>query len=168
MSKTLIEITNELRDLMFQRDEMIQAGLEVTGELNEKINEIMEFQGNKIDRCVSFVQMAENQITWLKTEKEHLAKQIKKYERAVDGMKDIAKNVMEQNGITEMVGENGHKFRLSHNTRVNVLSLDQIPQELTREKISIEPDKNAIKEKLKAGEKVPGAELIESTSVVVK
>lgn len=168
MSKTLTEITTEIRNMMFERQDRLDAGEEISKEFDEKLKELMNFEGQKIDRCVSFIRMAEHQQTWLKSEMDHIKKEMKKYDRAIEGMKQIAKNVMLENGITEMTGEKGHKFRIRHDQKVKVTNLDLLPDKFTRQKITVEPDKVAIKKAIKEGWKVEGAELEETTSVVVK
>ena len=166
--KTLIQITDEIRQMVFERQRYIDEGLPVPAEVESEFQELVKFGGEKIDRCVSFIKMSENQIAWLDSEIEHLKSQKKKFENAIDSMKDIAKHIMESNGITKMEGVRGHSFRLQRSESVDVKSMNQIPEKYLRKKISLEPDKNAIKAMLKDGEQIPGVELKTNYSVVVK
>jgi regulator of replication initiation timing len=166
--KTLIQITDELRQLMFERQEAIDMGKDVSADLDKKLNDLVKMESQKIDACVSFVKMAENQITWLDAEIEHLKKQKQKYEKSIDEIKEIAKTIMLENGILKMEGRKGHSFTLRKNESVTVTDLTRLPEKLIRQKITIEPDKNAIKAVIKNGEHVQGAHLTETFSVVVK
>ncbi len=166
--KTLIQITDEIRDMMFQRQAYIDQNQKVPTEIEERLRELMTFEGEKIDRCVSFVKMAEHQIEWLDSEIEHLQNQKKKYTDSIERLKDIAKHVMEENGILKMEGQKGHSFSLRKSESVEVTNLDQIPDQYLRKKISIEPDKAAIKALIKEGEQIPGASIKTNYSVVIK
>lgn len=166
--KTLMELTDEIKEMMFARQYYVDQNLEVPKEVEERINDLMRFEGEKIDRCISFVKMSENQINWLDSEIEHLQKQKKKYTDAIDRMKDIAKLVMEQNGILKMEGKKGHSFSLRKSESVEVTELSKLPESLIRQKISVEPDKALIKAVIKSGEKVEGAHIRENYSVVIK
>jgi hypothetical protein len=166
--KTLIQITDELRELMFRRQEMIDLGQEVDRDLEAKLNDLVRMESKKIDACVSFIRMAENQMSWLDAEIEHLKKQKQKYENSIDRVKEIAKFVMESNGITKMEGEKGHAFTLRKSESVLITDMSKIPEKLMRTKISQEPDKNAIKALIKCGDRIEGAVLVENYSVVVK
>ena len=50
----------------------------------------------------------------------------------------------------------------------NVLSLDEIPEEFKRTKVTVDADKTAIKKAIKAGTVVPGAEVIQKLNMTLK
>jgi putative phage associated protein len=50
----------------------------------------------------------------------------------------------------------------------NVLSLEEIPDEYKRTKVTVDADKTAIKKAIKAGAEVPGAEVIEKLNMTLK
>jgi len=52
------------------------------------------------------------------------------------------------------------------NMSVTITDADDIPTQLTREKITRSPDKTAIKKQLDAGETVPGAELVRGSEII--
>lgn len=166
--KTLIQITDEIREMMFQRESYLEAGRDVPKEIELKLTELMRFEGEKIDKCVSFVRMSEKQIDWLDQEIEHLKNEKKKYETAIERMKEIAKFVMESNGIVKMEGEKGHSFRLQRSESLVVNNLDKVPEKYLRKKITLEADKVALKALVKDGEEIPGVELKTNYSVVIK
>lgn len=51
---------------------------------------------------------------------------------------------------------------------IDVIDLAEIPAEFKREKITIDPDKIAIKRAIKAGEEIPGAILVSRPSVSIR
>lgn len=65
--------------------------------------------------------------------------------------------------------EVGHITLMTRNSRtVQVQDLDSLPSEYKVEKVTISPDKKAIKQALENGNKVPGAEIAISTSITIK
>lgn len=50
----------------------------------------------------------------------------------------------------------------------NVLSMDEIPDEYKRTKVTVDADKTAIKKAIKAGAEVPGAEVIQKLNMTLK
>lgn len=50
----------------------------------------------------------------------------------------------------------------------NVLSLEEIPDEYKRTKVTVDAEKTAIKKAIKAGAEVPGAEVIEKLNMTLK
>lgn len=50
----------------------------------------------------------------------------------------------------------------------NVLSMEELPDEYKRTKVTIDADKTAIKKAIKAGAEVPGAEVIQKLNMTLK
>ena len=50
----------------------------------------------------------------------------------------------------------------------NVLSMDELPEEFKRTKVTVDADKTSIKKALKAGTEVPGAEVIQKLNMTLK
>lgn len=50
----------------------------------------------------------------------------------------------------------------------NVLSMDELPDEYKRTKVTVDADKTAIKKAIKGGAEVPGAEIIEKMNMTLK
>lgn len=50
----------------------------------------------------------------------------------------------------------------------NVLSMEEIPDEYKRTKVTVDADKTAIKKAIKAGAEIPGAEVIQKLNMTLK
>ena len=50
----------------------------------------------------------------------------------------------------------------------NVLSMDELPDEYKRTKVTVDADKTAIKKAIKAGMEIPGAEVIQKLNMTLK
>jgi hypothetical protein len=165
--KQIIELTDEIRSLLFQRDNFLQMNQPVPEDLEKKINSKLHFTGDTIDQCVSFIKMSESQIEWLQKEIDFIKLQQDKYQRAIDSVKDAAKMIMEREGILKMEGSLGHSLSIRRSEVVEITDMSKIPDRLKRQKISIEPDKVAIKALIKEQGQVDGARISESKWIKV-
>lgn len=89
-------------------------------------------------------------------------------ERSIARLKGYAEVIMTSTGTSKLLGNFGRGFHLRVSTSVQVLDESRIPEEYTRVKTTIEPDKAAILKLLREGGSVPGTELAYKKSVIVK
>jgi hypothetical protein len=104
----------------------------------------------------------------LKKEKEHLDNQIKRFSRIYESLGDRALYVLETLGADKLESENGHKISLRETSSVDVTDITKLPEWAVKTEVKVTPLKNEIKEKLKAGQPVPGATLNHKKYVVFK
>jgi hypothetical protein len=144
---------------------LIENGGELTPELEERLvinSEQIEQKG----RGYGFVikQLA-NDIKTIKEEKKRLDALLKSRENASKRLKEVLTNAMNLHDITEIKTETLKiNFRKSESVEV------ENPDLLTAEfkKVTVTPDKTAIKKQLKAGEIVIGAKLVENRNIQIK
>lgn len=157
---TIYEINKAMQDIL--------DGFEV---IDEETGEIMDL--SSLD-----------ELQMLKEEKcENLACYIKSLKAEADAIAAEAKKLRERHAAIEkkrerltqylsdsLAGEKLKSARVSVSYRrsesVNVLDVSVLPEDLC--KVKVEPDKEAIKKLLKAGESVDGAELVSNTSTIIK
>ena len=100
----------------------------------------------------------------MKTEEHALAGRRQTLCRKIDSMKDYLAQQMHVIGKTKLAMPRAAiSFRKS--TRVEITDMDALPDAYKRQKITIEPDKTAIK---KAGTEIAGAKIIESQNIQIK
>jgi len=165
--KQIIEVTDEIRSLLFQRDSFLSNNQQVPAELEAKIKDKLSFTGDTIDQCVSFIRMAESQIEWLQKEIDFIKTQQDRYSRAIDAIKETAKMIMEREGVLKMEGSMGHSISLRKSEALEITDLGKIPDKFKRQKISIEPDKVAIKALIKETGPIDGARIVENKWIKV-
>lgn len=124
--------------------------------------------GDKVESYHFLKCYSESQIDLLKKEREHLTNEIKKHERTVQGLKDRAMYVLESLGISELKSDNGHKLSIRESDSVQVDDLTKLPEMYVRKKVIFEADKLAIKEAIKSGEHIDGAQIVKNKSIVIK
>jgi len=125
-------------------------------------------QAEKVDRCAAFVSRANHEIEWVKSEIEVLNKRKKQLEKSVERMKELAKFVMEKEGIRELTGLRGHKFSLRKSQSVEVVDESLVPAEFSRVVQKVEVNKAEAIKVLKNGVEISGLTLLEKQNVVVK
>ena len=157
--------TNYLQALDFLTDPEADLPAEV-------INDTLEALGGELeDKAINvakFLRNMEAVAEAIKEAEETMAKRRKALENRVKWMKDYLKGNMEHTGITKIECP---YFKLSiqkNPTAVNVTNENAIPEQFKEQVITWKIDKTAIKEAIKKGEAVPGAELVNGTRLVIK
>jgi hypothetical protein len=86
---------------------------------------------------------------------------------AIDRMKDAVVNAFQIYGITEVKSAT-LKLSLRRSESVEVVNIDQLPENLITVKKTVSPDKVKIKEAIKNGVPVVGAVIVENYSLQIK
>jgi predicted RNase H-like nuclease (RuvC/YqgF family) len=159
----LYELTSELKSFY----EKIENGEELTEEME---NALVLTEQNLQTKAIDYgyviksldaeMEMFDNEIKRLQERRKQLAK-------TQDMLKDRLTGAMQEFGITEMKGRT-IKLSFRKSESVDVYNVDALPEEFKRTKITIEPDKVAIKEALKNGEVVEGATLLIKDNLQIK
>lgn len=105
-------------------------------------------------------QAIDNEIKRLKAMKE--AK-----DNAIDKMKEAVKNAMLASGI-DKIESPLFKLSIRRSEAVEVVSIDQLPENLVTVKKTVSADKVKIKEAIKSGQSVQGAVIIENFNLQIK
>ena len=159
---TLYELTEAMRNFDLEVDEE-------TGEiLNADELDLLELEHEqKLKNCVYWYKNQKAEAEALKAEKMKLAKRQQTAERKVEWMKHY---------IAECLGE-GKDFKPEDDVTVRISwkksrsveceDVYKVPDEFLRYKMP-ELDKKKVTDALKAGEDVPGCELIEKQNIQIK
>lgn len=103
----------------------------------------------------------------LKIEEQILSERRKSAERKAEYLKDYLSLCMDIVGQNKLeTGKCKISFRRSE--FVNITDFDKLPEEYKRTKTIVEADKTAIKDALKTGADVIGAELVEKQNIQIK
>ena len=141
---------------------------EETGEINpealELLNECKESFENKIAGVAEFIKRLTADRDAYKQEEDRLNKIKKSTEQKIDWLKNYIKDNMIKFGRTKLE-TTSCKVTLGNTTAVNVLSIDDIPEEFKTIEQNVKVDKRAIAQAIKEGLEVNGAELVENTSI---
>jgi len=158
----------ELREIFDLIGDLEREGQEIPNELIERLENSLTTQAQKVDSCAAFVARAKSDINWLDSEIELLQAKKKQMERGIERMKELAKYLMEKEGVRELVGLKGHKFSLRDSYSCGVVDESLVPAGYTKITQTMSINKADALKDLKEGAEIPGLVLNKNTSVVVK
>ncbi len=170
MNLSLYQIQDDLLDLL----EMINNGeaYNEDGSLNEVFEEQLQLTKKEFDnKAVSYgyvIKSLEDKEELFDKEIKRLQNAKKYYQNSKERVKQAITDAMIKFGIEKVEGD---KLTLSlrKSTSVDIVNIDELPNEFKRTKIEILPDKVKIKNAItKDGEKVQGAELVERKNLQIK
>lgn len=154
---TLYEIDKALRDFEFQIDEE-------TGEIinAEELDRLELARDTKIEHIGLFIKNLLSDAEAYKKEKDSFAQKEKAAKTKAENLKDYLDRTLD--------GETFKSTRVNMTYRrsvsVEIIDPDAIPERFL--KFSVAVDKDGAKRALKAGETVPGAELVEKRNLQIK
>lgn len=163
-SMNLWEIDREIRACIEMEDgDFLNTE---TGEIIsvERLNALQMEQSRKVENIACAIKNYSAAAAALKAEKDELDKREKRALKKVESLKNWL-----------AVALNGEKFTTSRcavsfrkSEAVEIMDEALLPPELKTEKITYTPNKTAIKEAIKAGQEIPGAQLVERMNPTIK
>lgn len=159
--RELYKISRDIHDLLSSGmdDELIKDTLDgLEGEFELKLENVIGYMKNEESYAKS-----------LKEESKKLADKAKAIESKNDKLKEYILNSM--SALDKKSIRTGlHTVSVRKGVQsVTINDIDKIPTEFIQIKVTEQPDKNLIKEKLKLGEKIEGASLeIGKPSITIK
>lgn len=98
---------------------------------------------------------------------QDLQERVRADSKRIEALKWLMTKAMDSLQYTEVKSpEVTLRFRKS--SSVEITDSESLPKQFLRAKTVVEPDKTAIKNALKAGEKIQGAQLVESRNLQIK
>jgi len=162
MSETLKELVrdlNALESLVIENDGQICETLEAWMEINETN------VATKVDSYNFLIARLEKGSEFFKEKEAEYYAARKVYENQILRMKNYVKDTMFAMGLDELKG-NEYRFKISKlKPKIVINNIEELPLEYTREKITIEVDRDSIKKALDEGLKIKGASLETSYSL---
>lgn len=158
---TLYEMTEAAKTLyeLFMNDEIPL----------EAVQDTLDGMGveNKLEDYVHVIIQLNADLAMLDKEIEKLLAKKARAQKSVDKTKAAALAYMY---VTNKEKERAGVFSLSirKSEAVNITDLEKLPSEYVKAKTTITPDKKAIKNAIKAGAEVAGAEIVENRSLQIK
>lgn len=132
---------------------------ELTEEHSAQIDELFGAFKEKVERCAAFIKQLEAQADASKTEADRLSTRARVLRNKADGMKGYVLDCMESVGEQKVVGDLFTVARQSGPASVAVVDESALPEDCVQVTTERRAIKAEIKQRLTAGEDVPGAEL---------
>lgn len=125
-------------------------------------------QKKAIDRASAILDRLESRIAAASAAIAALTKRKKNAEARASRIEDEVLTRMNNAGLERAAGFKVELTTRNSPPKVNILDGAKIPEEYLREKYTVEPDKNAIRDAIIAGDDVPGCELTSKLVLVRK
>lgn len=139
-----------------------------TGEVNgidtEKLEALQAEKDTKIENTILWIKNLESDLVALKAEKDAFDKRIKQTSKLIDSLKQYLTFVMK--GEKFSTSKCSLSFRPSE--QVIILDESKLSKKWMVKTITYKPDKTAIKNALKSGIKIKGAELMQKLNPQIK
>ena len=152
---TLAEIEEEIQNVLSVADELDEEQQPTALQYLDELG-IQETQ--KADGVIYAIRKRQSEIHFLKEEEDRIRARRKSAEKRLQEFKDYLTGIFEREGISRIKALKGTLY-LRQSTSVEVTDIDSLPADLVHTKVSFEPLKKDIKEKLKKEVDVPGARL---------
>lgn len=161
---TLYEIDRAIEDALLIATDP-ETGEILDEELFEQYKQLNMDREQKIENIGCFIKNLEADAKAIKEEAKNLAARAKAAENKADHLREYLRFCLgEQKFQTPRLAVS---FRHSKKVEVDPDRLYDIPDEFLRYK-EPEPDKKLIGDALKAGQDIPGCELVENVSMIIK
>lgn len=137
-----------------------------TGELTNALewDELNMAYAEKVENIGCYIKDLNGDIAKFEAEEKQLAKRRQSLERKADYLKRLLLNNMND----EKYSSPRCAISFRHSEVVEVEDMSLVPETMLRAKMSVEPNKTAIKTALKAGEAVSGCKLTQNTTIQIK
>lgn len=147
-------------DLIESDEERAQAEAELSAYLEQL--------ARKVDNTVEFLDFLESRQTTRKLQVVRLEKANKRDQAIIDRIESSIQRVIESGGRDRLEGS-VYTLRLRKcPPSVDVLDMEQVPEEYRRYKVEVSADKSKAKTDLKAGQEIPGLVLVTDRKSVTR
>lgn len=162
--KNIYEIQQDYLSILQKLDE-------TEGEVTEEIDELLKINQEELQvkaiNYAKYVKNIEDNSSAIKGEITRLQELKKKNDSKVERLKGIISSAMKLYD-TDKISNETMSLSVTKSTAVIINDNNALGQEYIRRKTTLEPDKKLIKEALKNGEEVKGAELVINHNLQIK
>ena len=141
-----------------------------TGEISEEgmaaIEQLQMDQQTKRENIACWVKNLRSDAEAIKAEAKTMTDRSKSCERKADSLERYL--AADLNGEKFQTPKVAVSWRRSVSVEVDEAEIPELPEQYLRTKTTVEPDKTAIKDALKAGEVIEGCRLVEKQSIQIK
>lgn len=141
-----------------------------TGEINEEgmaaIEQLQMDQQAKRENIACWVKNLRSDAEAIKAEAKTMTDRAKSCEHKADSLTRYL--AADLNGEKFQTAKVAVSWRRSVSVEIDEAEIPDLPEQYIRRKVSVEADKTAIKEALKAGEQIEGCRLVERQNISIK
>ncbi len=160
---TLIGIEEEIGNVLAVSEELgedqHQAALAY-------LDELAIAEAEKADAVAYVVRKRQSEVEFLKSEEDRIRSRRKAMESRLIQFREYLADIFQRNGLQRVKGVKSTLF-LRRSSSVEIVDMRELPSEYVQTRIEYVPRKTQIKDALKGGQAVPGAQIVERQSLVI-
>lgn len=163
---TFAQIQAEIESMLSIPDDMLTDEQRAT--MDAYLDELGQQEADKVDGFGQFLRLQTARAEAMKEEAKRLSAAAKCIENRLERLKLYYVGVLRVSGLQRVSGK-VYTLSTRKSERVEVpANVIGLGEAFVRMKVTVEPDKKAIGDALKAGQEVPGCRIVESYSLQVK
>lgn len=181
MNKTLFDIQDSMMNLLeYHVNDETGEIIETEEEFDALYDSIQLDLHTKLDNTNCLQKMIDGEISVIDKEIKRLTAEKKAREAKREWLKNrvdyfVVRQFIDENGNIDFEGIHKYKLELPHSKisyrksdSVEIVDFDKLPEEYIKTKIEKNPDKVAIKNAIKNGEKINGAKIVTNYNIQIK
>ena len=160
----LNDIELEIQNILAVADELPEGEQELA---MEYLDQLGELEAEKVDAIGYAVRRRKSEIAFLQEEERRIRARRQAMESRLERFREYLRDTMRTNGVRNIKGMKTTMY-LMKSESVDIYHAAELPEKFVVTKVEHHPDRAKIKEAIKNGSTVPGAQLQERVSLVVK
>lgn len=149
--------------------EALDYHFETEAERNDTLEAVIGQFDAKAQSVIGYIKNQEATAEMLEEHIKQMGEKLKAIKARNQSLKDYLERNMIAAGIKEIKADDGtFKASFRKSKAVDVFDEAQIPAEFMRERVTIAPDKTAIKKAIESGQEVAGAKIEERLNLQIK
>lgn len=161
---TLQDIEFEIVNILTVAEELGEEDYPVA---LDYLRELSIQEEDKVDGVVYAVRKRQADIEFLKDEERRIRDRRQSMEKRLTEFKDYLLGVMQENNLQRIKGRKGTIY-VRKTTSTEVTDLNELPSEYVETRVEYKPLKNEINKAIKEGRQIPGVEVNNKQSVVIR
>ncbi|WP_045218068.1 siphovirus Gp157 family protein [Desulfonatronum thioautotrophicum] len=159
----LIGIEEEISNILQAAEELSEGEQELA---LSYLDQLAIQEAEKIDAISFAVRKRQTEIDFLKSEEERLRNRRKAMEIRLFAFREHLTGIFKAQGLQKVKGIKSTLF-MRKSSSVEIVDLRELPSQFVETRIEYVPRKTQIKDEIKKGQVVPGAQITERQSLVI-
>ncbi|TVR02148.1 MAG: hypothetical protein EA399_00650 [Desulfovibrionales bacterium] len=160
---TLIGIEEEIENILAVSEEL---GEDQQQAALTYLDELAIAEAEKADAVAYAVRKRQAEVEFLKSEEDRIRSRRKAMESRLILFREYLAGIFQQQGLQRIKGVKSTLF-LRKSSSVEIVDLRELPSQFVETRIEYVPRKSVIRDVLKKGQAVPGAQIVEKQSLVI-
>lgn len=159
----LVAIEEEISNILAVAEELGEDQQQVA---LDYLDQLALQESEKIDAIGFAVRKRQSEVEFLRSEEDRIRSRRKAMESRLIQFREYLADIFQRNGLQKVKGVKSTLF-LRRSSSVEIVDLRELPSQFVETRIEFVPRKSLIKDEIKKGQAVPGAQIVERQSLVI-